>query len=736
MGGDSFCIYFNTVGRSYEGELSDNFDKKGCSVVKFTNGETNDILTEFENKSGTKACLMVHVSNSAGVSAAVKLLSASKNMEGKSIVLMSTFQTWAGKRYGAPILDVEKNFCCRVASQAASDAFLLENAFYNASKLSHKGCVLGIGLVYGEGGFDFESAFKSLWYDCDTNAKRDREKAEAEAIEEGEPLPGPSTSSLTTTILSDSNGANRVPMVHIEDLATQLFHLADAFAQAPTNGTGSVCASPAASPEVYFAASDVPAAPPLQPGADSLSSSAATWTLAGLFHQISEKLDRTVKFTSQSEVMEMYFNSDDSDNATGENAMLCSGKFDWLQDISFVSALAPTDGAPSVSFAPGLTGTSADQARDKPNSAKPGVPPVALENMSTCAPALKYPNGLCLNFSKVWDQFLSAHRLVPCVVLVTGSSQVQGKAVVVEEVCRHMGLAVLDPIACTLDVVANQAVSKGNSSADGSIAGIGSALRGRITGHLEAAARADQEAAAAEPVKGKGKGKAADAAPVGTEKIEITTITEETAKSLPNELVHQCIAFKVYSGIKSGTYKGCVLDINWDTTTLFTSSRDFVDIFTCKNLITLPSVPAGRRGAGGDSGSRMGTGRANTGSQAAHHATVAAASKNILEMEQAMVWPDLVVEVQCDSTAIMRKQMLTWGVALDLPINKLSKDQQASHAALESALLNYKGSLREIGSPPVEESDKPANSIDENGGVSPRRDKEKDKEKDKDAETW
>lgn len=755
MNDNKFNVYFNTVGRSYENALTKIFENKGCSVVGFNNSGTKDVMDEFVKLSGSKACLMLHISNDSGVSAAIKLLAESKEMENKSIILMSTFQTWAGKRYGAPILNVKDNFCRRVASQAAGNAYLLENGFYNASRLSRKGCILGIGLIYGDSGFDFETAFTSLWKDCDITTKRAREQAEAEAIEAGEPLPlpGVSTSSLTTTILSDSNGSNRVPMVHIEDLATQLFHLASVFAAAVANSCsenlpGSSCG------DVYFAASDVPPPQTAQSGTSSSSSSAtAAWTLAGLFHNISEKLNRVVKFTSQSEVMEMYFSSDDQ-----ENSLLCSGKFDWLQDISFVSSLAISDGGPSVSFAAagaavfaanGLNPPSHPPSRDKTS-----IPPVPLDEMTPEIPILQYPNGLCASFTKIWNQFLAAHKLVPCVVLVTGPSFVQGKVCVVEEVARHLDLAVLDPVGCVIEVVDNYGSGKNSisgtststSTDSASISGMGEGLRGRIIRHLEAASKAGQEAAAESAKGGKGKGKAADAvAGAGsTEKVEITSITEETVKTLPRGLIHQCVAFKIYSGVKSGTYKGCVLDISWDSSLLIKSTQDLLDIFTCKDLITLPPTPAGRRGAGGDSSGRMGTGRSSTGSQATAAAAIATASKNIMEMQKAMVWPDLVVEIQCDNSVILRKQMLQWGVALDLPINKLSKDQQAAHAALESAIHSYKESLEEIGSPPKElphfphvPGGKPTEPIDEHAhthahgdgaGLSPRRDKDKEKE--------
>ena len=45
--------------------------------------------------------------------------------------------------------------------------------------------------------------------------------------------------------------------------------------------------------------------------------------------------------------------------------------------------------------------------------------------------------------------------------------------------------------------------------------------------------------------------------------------------------------------------------------------------------------------------------------------------------------------IQCDAAAITRKQMLQFGVAPDLPVAKLSKDQQATLNALNETLAGY-----------------------------------------------
>ena len=83
----------------------------------------------------------------------------SNKTEGKSVILLSSFQTWAGKRYAQPIVDIEKHFHTRSSSRGASAIYPLENNFYNMCKLNQKGCIVGIGLVYGAKGFDFERAF-------------------------------------------------------------------------------------------------------------------------------------------------------------------------------------------------------------------------------------------------------------------------------------------------------------------------------------------------------------------------------------------------------------------------------------------------------------------------------------------------------------------------------------------------------------------------------------------------
>lgn len=151
-------IFYNTVGKSYEDEVCENFISRGHEVAKFTSDMTHEILADFENTTGL-TCLMIHISNDNGVSKATKLLT-SKKMDNKSIVLISTFQTWGGRRYNHSISDIESTFFGRVASHSCSVPYYsLENSFYTKSKLCKRGCIIGVGLVYGKGGFDFQRTF-------------------------------------------------------------------------------------------------------------------------------------------------------------------------------------------------------------------------------------------------------------------------------------------------------------------------------------------------------------------------------------------------------------------------------------------------------------------------------------------------------------------------------------------------------------------------------------------------
>ena len=469
--------------------------------------------------------------------------------------------------------------------------------------------------------------YSSLWKDCHISEKRIQEKEETDCIAAGLPVPEPRASATTTTILSDSQGSNRVPMIHVEDLSEQLLYLAASF----INGVEAT--------SYYYAATDVfPQQAQQVNTSTALSSSSSSWTMSGVFHFISEYLQRSVKFTSQSEVLELYYSET---NQSLPMPLLLNSKFDWLQDISFVSTFvnsSSTNVFPTAISTVGVKGIAQLALNSSP---KPTV-------VSIPRPELQYPNGLTTLFTKIWNQFLVSHQLVPCVMIITGASHIQGKSTIANGISKELGLNILDPVTCTQEIVSNQQLISKTDDPYSTIS-IGNGLRSRIITAVEAALKSNAESAASANVETKGgKGKKGATEAIAPVQGEITSLTKEMVELLPKQLIRQCITYKLYCNIKSGTYKGCILDINWDSSPIIMNKQDIVDIFEGRDLIV---VPQGRKLGGGAGGGSIGSDSSRATTSRQHGVSTAsiaftAATKCILEVKNTLIWPDLIIEVQ------------------------------------------------------------------------------------------
>ena len=75
------------------------------------------------------------------------------------LVVLSTLLTWAGGRGGAVSGDIE-DFKSRVPAVGAANVHATENALFSMHAQGFNVHVIGVGLVYGYGGCDFESLFR------------------------------------------------------------------------------------------------------------------------------------------------------------------------------------------------------------------------------------------------------------------------------------------------------------------------------------------------------------------------------------------------------------------------------------------------------------------------------------------------------------------------------------------------------------------------------------------------
>lgn len=76
------------------------------------------------------------------------------------LVVLSSLLTWAGGSRGQRIQGVL--FSNRVPTIGCANMYSLENALFDMYQTGHDINVIGIGLVYGNSGFDFEDIFR--WY--------------------------------------------------------------------------------------------------------------------------------------------------------------------------------------------------------------------------------------------------------------------------------------------------------------------------------------------------------------------------------------------------------------------------------------------------------------------------------------------------------------------------------------------------------------------------------------------
>lgn len=140
----------------------------------------------------------------------IKFRKSSDNERFPRIVILSPLSTWAG---GSTSLVSSDNFLTRVPLAGAYPQYLRENALYSLGiQRRAEIFICGVGLVYGEGGIDFEGLFRAIHSD-----------------------------SKSFRVQSLKDGENVVPMVHCIDLA---------------NHINALLTSDAASCPVYSVASD------------------------------------------------------------------------------------------------------------------------------------------------------------------------------------------------------------------------------------------------------------------------------------------------------------------------------------------------------------------------------------------------------------------------------------------------------------------------------------------------
>jgi hypothetical protein len=138
-------------------------------------------------------CLLLEIQNRRVVEDVCRLLQFPGWFRRPRIVLLSTLLTWAGKSYPCPIQDISCEFCARLPTALAEEAWKVENCIWNISvRTKTEVIIVGLGLLYGLNGFDFGDVFRGVWQQSTGTPDNHR-------------------------IPSVLGGRNRVPMIHVDD---------------------------------------------------------------------------------------------------------------------------------------------------------------------------------------------------------------------------------------------------------------------------------------------------------------------------------------------------------------------------------------------------------------------------------------------------------------------------------------------------------------------------------------
>ncbi len=79
------------------------------------------------------------------------------------VILLSSYLSWGGRKYYVPVGNSISEFTSRVPLASEIEVYELENQFHSccvsvSSSLTM--CIIGVGLVYGEDGFDNKDFFR------------------------------------------------------------------------------------------------------------------------------------------------------------------------------------------------------------------------------------------------------------------------------------------------------------------------------------------------------------------------------------------------------------------------------------------------------------------------------------------------------------------------------------------------------------------------------------------------
>lgn len=156
-------VLFPLIGKNYEVTLGNLLRSAGYNVIEDGDKACFDDLydTICASLDGTST-VIVDIENISCISVIVR--AAQTIVKKPNIIIITSLLTWCGEVSSKSITYSDTDFCSRVPLHYARKSYDLENALWNASLDSRPGdgCTyfVGIGLIYGGSGWDFEDSLR------------------------------------------------------------------------------------------------------------------------------------------------------------------------------------------------------------------------------------------------------------------------------------------------------------------------------------------------------------------------------------------------------------------------------------------------------------------------------------------------------------------------------------------------------------------------------------------------
>ena len=156
-------VLFPFIGKNYEVTLGNLLRSAGYNVIEAGDKACFDDLYETicASRDGTST-VIVDIENISCISVIIR--AAQTLVKKPNIIIITSLLTWCGEVSTKSITDPDTDFCSRVPLHCARKSYDLENALWNASLDSRPGYgytyFVGIGLIYGGSGWDFEDSLR------------------------------------------------------------------------------------------------------------------------------------------------------------------------------------------------------------------------------------------------------------------------------------------------------------------------------------------------------------------------------------------------------------------------------------------------------------------------------------------------------------------------------------------------------------------------------------------------